>query len=583
MNQVDRVANVWPHGSWLWVVGLLCWGGAQGAIAQSLPPNIPESIPPASDRLPPLEELLPPSTPADVPLAVPIAPPPAMFPALPDAPRLTINRFEFAGNTAFSAAELTTVVAAYVGRSLTLAEIQAASQAITQHYQDQGYITSGAFVPPQSVQDGVMRVQILEGGVETINVTGVRRLDRGYIRQRVAGAVRSPLNQGDLLNALQRLKRDPLIESIAAELSTGTQPGMNILDLRVVERDAFDLDFSVDNQRSPSVGSDRRQVNFSHGNLTGRGDRFTVGWVNTEGSNSLNNLSYTVPINARNGTLSASYGRSENAIIETPFDALDISSRSHNYQFTYRQPIHQTDSTDFALSLSLSHQTSQTFLGFDDIGPFPLSFGADENGRTTITALRFVQEYSHRSGRDVFALRSQFSLGLDALHSTINIDPIPDSTFATWRLQSQYLRLLAPQTIALLRTDLQLADQGLLAAEQFAIGGASTVRGYRQDFRTADNGFFASAELRVPILRIPQWATLLQLTPFVDYGFVWNSSEFTADNPSTLASFGLGSLLRIGDRFSARLDWGIPLINPNIDQNSLQEQGIHFSVNYRLF
>jgi hemolysin activation/secretion protein len=506
-----------------------------------------------------------------------------VFPALPDTPRLRINRFEFAGNTAFAATELTAVVADYVGRSLTLAEIQAAGQAITQHYQDQGYITSGAFVPPQSVRDGAIRVQIFEGGIEAINVTGVRRLNRSYIRQRVAAAVRSPLNQTDLLNALQRLKRDPLIESIAAELSTGTQVGLNILDLQVMERDAFDIDFSLDNQRSPSVGSDRRQVNFSHGNLTGRGDRLTVGWVNTAGSNSLNNLSYTLPINARNGTLGVSYGRSENSIIEAPFDVLDISSRSRNYQFTYRQPLIQTDSTDLAVSLALSHQDSQTFLGFDDIGPFPLSLGADENGQTTVTALRFVQEYSRRSGRDVFALRSQFSLGLDALNSTINPDPIPGSTFASWRLQSQYLRLLAPQTLALLRTDLQLADQGLLAAEQFAIGGASTVRGYRQDFRTADNGFFASAELRVPILRIPQWATLLQLTPFADYGVVWNSSEFTADDPSTLASVGIGSILSVGDRFSARLDWGIPLIDPQINQNTWQEQGIHFSVNYRLF
>jgi hemolysin activation/secretion protein len=567
----------------LGIMGVLGWGWLPSAIAQPLPSNIPNSIPPASDRLPPLEELLPPLTPEDDPLEAPVAPPPAVFPALPDTPRLRINRFEFAGNTAFAATELTAVVADYVGRSLTLAEIQAAGQAITQHYQDQGYITSGAFVPPQSVRDGAIRVQIFEGGIEAINVTGVRRLNRSYIRQRVAAAVRSPLNQTDLLNALQRLKRDPLIESIAAELSTGTQVGLNILDLQVMERDAFDIDFSLDNQRSPSVGSDRRQVNFSHGNLTGRGDRLTVGWVNTAGSNSLNNLSYTLPINARNGTLGVSYGRSENSIIEAPFDVLDISSRSRNYQFTYRQPLIQTDSTDLAVSLALSHQDSQTFLGFDDIGPFPLSLGADENGQTTVTALRFVQEYSRRSGRDVFALRSQFSLGLDALNSTINPDPIPGSTFASWRLQSQYLRLLAPQTLALLRTDLQLADQGLLAAEQFAIGGASTVRGYRQDFRTADNGFFASAELRVPILRIPQWATLLQLTPFADYGVVWNSSEFTADDPSTLASVGIGSILSVGDRFSARLDWGIPLIDPQINQNTWQEQGIHFSVNYRLF
>ncbi|WP_181357408.1 ShlB/FhaC/HecB family hemolysin secretion/activation protein [Stenomitos frigidus] len=67
----------------------------------------------------------------------------------------------------------------------------------------------------------------------------------------------------------------------------------------------------------------------------------------------------------------------------------------------------------------------------------------------------------------------------------------------------------------MLRGDLQLADRPLLALEQVSEGGQDTVRGYRQDLLLADNGLFASAEVRIPLLRLPKLNGLLQLPPFI--------------------------------------------------------------------
>jgi hemolysin activation/secretion protein len=46
----------------------------------------------------------------------------------------------------------------------------------------------------------------------------------------------------------------------------------------------------------------------------------------------------------------------------------------------------------------------------------------------------------------------------------------------------------------------------------------------------------------------------------------------------------LGLQLRFGDKFTGRLEYGIPLIDAgNSDGNSWQEKGIYFSVIYNLF
>ena len=117
---------------------------------------------------------------------------------------------------------------------------------------------------------------------------------------------------------------------------------------------------------------------------------------------------------------------------------------------------------------------------------------------------------------------------------------VPDSRFFSWQGQVQWTQLLAQDTLLLFRSSLQLADQGLLSSEQFSLGGFSTVRGYRQDQVLTDNGFLASAEARIPVLRLSAWDALVQVTPFVDFGTGWNSGDRSDPDESTLASVGLG-------------------------------------------
>lgn len=147
------------------------------------------------------------------------------------------------------------------------------------------------------------------------------------------------------------------------------------------------------------------------------------------------------------------------------------------------------------------------------------------------------------------------------------------------------MRLLAPETLLLLRADVQLASTALVPIEQFGLGGLASVRGYRQDLLLVDNGVFASAEVQLPILRVPQLDGILQITPFIDFGTTWNNSSdrVTPDLPDTLASVGVGLRWSQGDRFTARIDWGIPLVSVDSTAGTWQENGVYFSIQYNPF
>src|SRR5919202_727806 len=93
----------------------------------------------------------------------------------------------------------------------------------------------GPLTPPQTLQGGVVTIQVVEGSLESINVTGTRRLNPDYIRSRIAIATNKPLNRERLLEALQLLQLNPLIQNLSAELSAGTEPGLSLLEVKVTE------------------------------------------------------------------------------------------------------------------------------------------------------------------------------------------------------------------------------------------------------------------------------------------------------------------------------------------------------------
>jgi hemolysin activation/secretion protein len=534
----------------------------------NLPPSqVPLPEPQLPERIPSLPQLIPPANPN------------ILDSTTPDLPgTIRVKRFQIIGSTVFTQADFDRITQAYLNRDISIAELFEIRSKITELYLSKGYVTSGAIVPPQTIgkADGVVEIQVIEGRVDSIEVKGNSRLNAEYVRSRIARYTGKPLNQQQLLTGLQLLRLNPLINNVRAELAAGLQPGSSILTVEIGEAPIWYSQISVDNHRSPSAGTDRRQVQVRNSNVFGWGDSASVGYTNTNGSNGID-LNYQTPLNPQNTRLSFSYGSSSSNVIEVPFNTLDIQSKSNYYEASIQHPIIQTPTQELEVGLIISNRQSQAQL-LDNI-PFP-SPGADLNGQTRLSAVRLVQSYTQRNDREVFAARSQFSMGVDAFGATIN-SQAPDSRFFAWRGQAQYVKLLAPDSILLVRGDVQVADRAMLPLEQFGLGGVDSVRGYRQDALLADSGVFASTEARFPIARFAKDSTL-QITPFVDFGTVWNNSSEKLAR-TTLLSTGLGLRYQFSDRLTAKVEWGIPLISLEGSKRTWQENGIYFSVVYNPF
>ena len=124
-----------------------------------------EPAPP--EPLPKVQQLLPPAVPAPTQ--------PAELPNIPGT--IKVDRFEVVGSTVFSKQVLDGTLKDFVDRPLTFAQLLQARSAVSQLYISKGYVTSGALIGPQTLTASVVRILVLEGKLESINVVWTRRLN----------------------------------------------------------------------------------------------------------------------------------------------------------------------------------------------------------------------------------------------------------------------------------------------------------------------------------------------------------------------------------------------------------------------
>ena len=224
------------------------------------------------------------------------------------------------------------------------------------------------------------------------------------------------------------------------------------------------------------------------------------------------------------------------------------------------------------------------------------AFPGFQNGAATVSALRFAQEWTHRTIDTVLAVRSRFSVGLNVLGATINANPdTPDGQFFSWLGQAQAIKQFGEKWLGMQllgRMDLQLTNSPLFPLEQVALGGRYTVRGYREVTILRDNSFIASIEPRFPLFRWANGEPMVQLAPFVDVAHGWNLGENRPSAvapitmfPDTLASVGVGLRWNIlpNDKASFEVYWGQQLNHVPSTGNTIQDHGVHLGIVANLF
>jgi hemolysin activation/secretion protein len=488
--------------------------------------------------------------------------------------QILIKRYMFNGNTILTDEDLKKIAAPYTNKKIYLSELEKLRDKITSAYIKLGYINSGAVIPDQDIKGGVFNFQIIEGTLAGISVETDGRFRKNYIINRLEGDTDAPLDIFGLEKRLQVLQMDDRIQRIDAKLRPGEKRGEAILLTRVKENKPFQMSIDFNNYQPPTVGDFRGVMTLAHNNLLGFGDRLIITGTKSQDFRIVD-ASYSVPVTRWDTLAEVYFRKSWSTVNEKPFDVLEIDSKISMFGSRITQPIFRSLNHIITLILTGEYKRSETFL----LGlPFSFSEGPI-NGVSKMFVTRFAMDYVFRGRKQVMAVRSTFSLGLNELYATTNVDRIPDGQFFSWLGQFQYaLRLPWLNMQILARGNAQLANKPLLGLEQFSVGGHASVRGYRENQLVNDNGTTGSLEVRIPLWISSGRKSFVELAAFSDAGYSWNQRRPTMA-PRVLLSAGVGARIAITKHFLAQCYWGHQFRKvPKSTQHDIQDDGIHFGV-----
>ena len=493
--------------------------------------------------------------------------------------RLVLREIDIVGNSAIDESVLGEITRAYLDRPLSFSDLQTLRDELTLAYVSRGYITSGAVLPDQESRDGRLTIQIVEGRLDGIQIQTDGRLHEGYVRRQIERGVTRPLDVNALELALQILQQDERIRRVEATLVPNPERGSATLRVRIAERRPWSARLAGNNYNSPSIGSARGEVAVAHANVTGLADTLALEYKGSEGLHDVRG-SWEVPIAPFETRLEVHSRLSWSEVVESPFDELDIESRTETYGVGITQPVYRSMNALVETFAIAEWRRSRSYIFGNE--PFSFSIGPI-NGTGQETVLRLGTMGSHSTRSQAFAARGVLSLGIDALNVTKNSGTTPDGRFVAFLGQLQWARQLPWWGLQLIaRGDLQLSDRALLGLEQYSMGGHASVRGYRENARVTDNGVLGSVELRVPIPvpRLGGWRPRLELVPFADVGHAWNVDR-SEPSQETLASVGLGTRIGLAEHAVLQVFWGRNLTRvEEAGEHDPQDDGVHAEISF---
>jgi hemolysin activation/secretion protein len=472
-----------------------------------------------------------------------------------EAPHFDVRAIQVIDNKLLPPAEVEAIVYPFMGPNRTADDIEAARAALQKAYETRGYVTVAVNIPEQSVESGIIRLQVESQVVGAVTVKGGRQSDRILARapSLAPGAVPD-------FNAVQRdivLLNRTQDRRVTPEVTAGAAPGTIDVNLAVEEHSPLHGSAEISNYSSAQTSDLRVAGTLHYDNLWGRGDSLSIS-------------SQFAPRRPSDGTvLSANYLARLGAAQAL---AYYVHSDSDIAIIGGVSVIGKGDMAGVRLILPLSQKPDfyqSVTLGFD-YKSFQenVRLGADQSSAPIRYAPVTVGWRGDWSGDPV--------TGNLSLSGTWGIRGIGDDAFgfATKRYKASpsffYLRGEAGATVDFWhgaqvhgRLAGQYTDGPLVSNEQFSIGGSESVRGYFESETLADYGLAYQFELRSPeLLKRWKWMNSLRLLGFVDSGLGAIHDPLIGQDASfRLASTGLGLRLNAFRYFNAALDAGVPLID----------------------
>lgn len=445
-----------------------------------------------------------------------------------------VRQIEITGNTELPTDMLHAVVAPSEGKNLTLADLNALADRISELYHQHGYPLATAYVPAQTIDSGVVRIDVAEARYGAVALNNQSQVS-GPVLDRTLAALQpgQPVSEFELERTLL-LMQDIPGALVSSTLRPGQQVGTSDLLVDVTPQQRVTGDAGVDNFGDPYSGRVRGSGSVYINGLFNQGDLLDFSGLTSGGGMNYGRMDYRYLLNGQGTTLGATVSALDYRLGN---DLSDLDS--HGSAFT----------TGVVLAHPLIRNTAGNLYGQLEYDFRRLNDNIDiiglQNDRHT-NSLTSTLAGDELDANGVSNARLAMTWGVLSANNwqTDIIDQLGADTaghYVKLSLSLSRLQQLTNRDALYFGLSGQTASKNLDTSEQFYLGGPDSVRGYDVGVLSGSRGYLATFEYRhdAAFQNIPG---LFQFSAFVDTGWVQQYKEAFVPGPNTgqLSSAGFG-------------------------------------------
>lgn len=480
----------------------------------------------------------------------------------PIGPAVQVDTFLLNGNAAISDEELLAHLAPWTGQQLTLDRIYAAADTLTAHYRKQGYGLAQVTVPAQKISDGSVELQIIEGRIGAISVSGNEDYSFEFLKRRL-----QPLTPG-LIYTDRGMERSVLLLNdlpglrARAVIKPGEEFGTSDILFRI-EEDPASFSVNVDNYGREELGEIRVMADGQFNNPGGFGDRLYVAvLVSEEALLKYGNVTYDFPTGNNGSRMRLTANRADYEVGGEIFEDLGIAGDNTTYRVDWSYPLLRSRFANMVFTVAGQRFETQSFNENFDI----------PQNETELDLLELGFFMNGLTGANHSWSFSALLDGNGKSNGETLAQARTDAQQAKLRLDGSYSLPLASNWLLASRATYVHSSDPLTDSQKFSLGGPYSVRGYAPAEVRGDEGAFLSLEIRryFFVSGYPLAGSF-----YIDGGYAKN--EAFADTPagtdldSELGSAGLGLLFSPDSgSYSGALLYAAPIDNhtsPNGDDD----------------
>lgn len=503
---------------------------------------------------------------------------------LDDTKCFLIKEIKLLGVESLLKKERKEIISPYQEQCLSLSDIEKLRNRINNFYIQKGYIMSRVYlVPSQNLKDGILEFQVKEGEVEDIRINDNKNLSD---RTRILTAFpydRESFNLRDVEQGLDQINRLQSSNAIM-KILPGNEAGKSIIEITNLQQRTFNAKIGYDNLGQESTGERRRVLTVQQDNLLMLNDNLYISYTHDQEANDYikhNRNLYTnlsIPYGYWLYQISATDSRYLNTV-QLDNNSLKSSGSTTSYSFEASRVVHRGKKTNTSVSGNLTKRDTKAYIDGSklDVSSRKLStldLGLKHRINLDNTNLSFGVNYV-RGLTSFNALQDSENLESDDPKAQFEMLKLNGSLYKRFKILKQDFNF---------STNIfgQISKDALYPSEQVNIGDFYSVRGFKNNSISSDNGGYIRNELSMPISNI---GVLKGLNLFVgyDYGMVFSKAKSDASlNGKSKASLsGLSTGFKYYNKyFDCNLTYSESLTAPTFVQEENKE--LYFSLAFSI-